>query len=207
MRLAIVEDSPTLLENLRLVLGGEGGISVVGAFDNAEDALSNLKRLSPEIMLVDIGLPGISGVEFIRLAKEKSPRLEMLVYSISQDWKTVSAAFDAGAMGYILKSAKPRQLVEAVHDLHEGGAPMSPRIARMLITAFYGRDNGNGCSLSRREKEILTGLDKGMTYREIAKELILSPYTVRTHIRNIYEKLPATSKSEAIRKAKKNGLL
>ncbi len=207
MRLAILEDNVTLLDNLRVVLGGEGGITVVGAFSTAEDALANLKRTSPEIMLVDIGLPGISGIDFIKLAKAEDPNLEMLVYSAYDDWKTVSLAFSAGAMGYILKSAKPRQLVEAIMDLYEGGAPMSPRIARMIVTEFHAKIDSGADVLSQREREILGGMDKGMTYREIAKTLLVSPHTVRTHIRNIYEKLPATSKSEALRKAKKSGWL
>ena len=207
MRVAILEDNATLLDNLRLVLGGEGGITVVGAFSSAEEALTNLKRTSPEIMLVDIGLPGISGIDFIKLAKAEDPMLEMLVYSSSDDWKTVSSAFNAGAMGYIIKGAKPRQLLEAITDLYEGGAPMSPRIARMIVTDYHDRIDGEEDVLSQREREILTGMDKGMTYRDIAKELLISPYTVRTHIRNIYEKLPATSKADALRKAKKSGLL
>lgn len=207
MRLAILEDSPALLESLRLVLGGENGITIVGAFRSAEDALKKLKRIAPEIVLVNIGLPGMSGIDFIKLVKTANPRVEMLVYSISEDLKTVSSAFNAGAMGYILKGSKPRVLVEALMELYDGGAPMSPKIARMMISSFHDQRDGNEFILSHREKEILSGLDRGLTYRDIAKTLLISPLTVRTHIRNIYEKLPAKSKEEALRKAKKSRLL
>jgi len=207
MRLAILEDSLTLLENLKIVLDGEAGITVVGAFRSAEDALNKLKRLAPEIVLVDIGLPGMSGIDFIKRAKEKNPRIEMLVYSISEDLKTVSSAFHAGAAGYLIKGPKPRVLVEALMELYEGGAPMTPRIARMVISEFHANIGHCGDRLSQREQEILRCMDRGMMYRDIAKALLISPFTVRTHIRNIYQKLPAKSKTEALRQARKNGLL
>lgn len=207
MRLAIVEDNIAILENLKLVLGGEGDISVVGAYDNAEDALGNLKRVSPEIMLVDLGLPKMSGLELIRRAKTEMPKLDMLVYTVFDDWKNVFSALKAGAAGYILKGTKPRELVEAIAGLHEGGAPMSPRIARMVISELHDEREGRHYALTPREREILSGMDKRMTYKELAGMMGISPFTVRTHIRNIYEKLQAKSKEEALEKAKKSGVI
>lgn len=206
MRLTIVQDSKALLESLKLVLGGEEEITVVGAYRSAEDALRNLKRSSPDVMLVGLGLPGMSGIELIKQARTEAPKLDVLVYSALDNLKTVYAAFSAGAMGYIIKGSKPRELVEALLALYDGGAPMSPKIARMMITEFHDRINGESV-LSQREMEVLAGMDRGLTYRNIAKNLLISPYTVRTHIRNIYEKLPAKSKEEALRKARKNGML
>ncbi len=207
MRLAIVEDNRSILESLRLVLGGEGNISVVGAFDNAEDALRDLQRVSPEIMLVDLGLPKMSGIELIRRAKTEMPKLDFLVYTVFDDWKNVFSALKAGATGYILKGTRPKELVEAVTSLHQGGAPMSPRIARMVITELHDEREDGHYALTSREKEILSGMDMRMTYKEIADKLCISPFTVRTHIRNIYEKLQAKSKGEALEKARKGGVI
>jgi len=207
MRLAIIDDNTTLLQSLAAILGGEKDIAVVGAFRSAEDALKKMDRIAPEVVLVDTGLPGMSGIEFIRQAKARFPKIEMLVHSTADDLKTVTSAFHAGATGYLIKGSKPRALVEAIMELYNGGAPMSPKIARMMISAFHHKISGDGDVLSHREKEILSGMDKGMTYREIAETLLVSPHTVRTHIRNIYGKLPATCKSEALRKAKQSGML
>lgn len=207
MRLAIVEDSSPVLENLKILLGGEEDITVVGAFSNAEDALRKLETIAPEIMLVDLGLPGMSGVEFIKKAKARLPRVEVMVYTVFDDWPNVFAALKAGATAYILKGTKPKDLVEAIVGLHQGGAPMSPKIARMMIAEFYGQTEGCRYSLTAREKEILSCMDKHLTYKEVADKLGVSPLTVRTHIRNIYEKLQANSKSEALEKAKKSGVI
>lgn len=207
MRLAIVEDNLALLENLKLILGGESDLSVVGAYDTAEGALRELGRVSPEVVLVDLGLPKMPGVEFIRRAKSELPKLEILVYTVFDDWKSVFTALKAGATGYILKGTKPRELVEAITSLHEGGAPMSPRIARMVITELHDEREDSHYALTSREKEILSGMDKHMTYRELADKLGVSPFTVRTHIRNIYEKLQAKSKGEALEKARKGGVI
>lgn len=207
MRLTIIEDNIPVLENLKILLGGEESITVVGAFANAEDALRELERIAPDIMLVDLGLPGMPGVELIKKAKALLPRLEMMVYSVFDDWPNVFAALRAGATAYILKGTKSKDLVEAIESLHRGGAPMSPRIARMVIAEFQAEAAGNACSLTAREREILSGMDKHMTYRELADTLGVSPFTVRTHIRNIYEKLQAKSKEEALGKARKDGMI
>lgn len=207
MRLAIVEDSIPVLENLKILLGGEEGITVVGAFGAAEEALRELETTAPEIMLVDLGLPGMPGTEFIKKAKDRFPRIEMMVYTVFDDWANVFAALKAGATAYILKGTKPKDLVEAIASLHQGGAPMSPKIARMMIAEFHGETEGSGCSLTAREKEILAGMDKHLTYKELADKLCISPFTVRTHIKNIYEKLQVKNKEEALRKARKDGAI
>lgn len=207
MRLAIVEDNIPILENLKILLGGEDGITVVGAFSTAEDALRKIETAAPEIMLVDIGLPGMSGIEFIRKAKDILPRVEVMVHSVFDDWTNVFAALKAGATAYILKGTKPRDLVDAITGLHQGGAPMSPRIARMVIAEFQSESESGAYSLTAREREILSGMDKHLTYKELAAKLGISPFTVRTHIKNIYEKLQAKSREEALSKARRKGVI
>ncbi len=205
MRLAILEDNLPLLDNLRLLLGGEPDITVIGAYGTAEEALKDLDHAGPEVMLVDLGLPDMPGMEFIRRAKDAMPSLDIIVYTIFDDWVTVFAAIKAGATGYILKGTTPRELVESIKSLHQGGAPMSPKIARMVISEFHNEVVEERHLLSAREREILAGMNRNMTYKEIAKTLKISPLTVRTHIKNIYEKLQAKSKQEALRKARKQG--
>lgn len=207
MRLAIVEDNIPVLENLKVLLGGEESITVVGAFVAAEDALRELETIDPEIMLVDLGLPGMPGIEFIKKAKAVLPGTEVMVYSVFDDWPNVFAALKAGATAYILKGTKPKDLIEAIEGLHRGGAPMSPRIARMVIAEFQGDAAGSANSLTAREREVLSGMDKHMTYKELADTLGISPLTVRTHIRNIYEKLHAKNKGEALDKARRGGMI
>jgi two-component system NarL family response regulator len=207
MRLAIVDDNFLIRENLRLVLSGEENISVVGAFGSAGEALGGLKESFPDVLLVELVLPDMPGIEFIRKARTVTPKLDIMVYTVFDDWKTVFSALKAGAMSFILKGTNPRRLVEAITELYEGGAPMSPKIARMVITGLHGENGGEYDVLSTREKEILRGMDKGLTYREIAKMLLISPHTVRTHIRNIYEKIQVKSKGEALRKARKGGAI
>lgn len=207
MRLVIVEDTLPILENLKIVVGGDGAISVVGAYDSAEGALKNLDRDAPDIMLVDLGLPGMPGIELIRRAKAEMPKLDILVYTVFDDWKTVFSALKAGATGYVLKGTKPRELIEAITSLYEGGAPMSPRIARKVISELHDDSPGGSYALTPREKEILSAMDKRMNYKEIANVMGVSPHTVRTHIRNIYEKLQAKNRQEALLKAKKDNAI
>jgi DNA-binding NarL/FixJ family response regulator len=207
MRLAIVEDNAAVLENLKILLGGEENITISGAFGSAEEALRDMESSAPEVMLVDLGLPGMSGIEFIRKAKERLPRVEVMVYTVFDDWPNVFAALKAGAAAYILKGTKPKDLVAAVTDLSEGGSPMSPKIARMVITDFHSDTENCTYALTQREKEILSGMDKRMTYKELADKMGISPFTVRTHIRNIYEKLQAKNKRDALHKARRGGVI
>jgi two-component system NarL family response regulator len=207
MRLAIVEDNLLLLENLRLLLSGEPGISVEGAFPSAEDALQALPGLDPDIMLVDLDLPGISGIELIRRVKVHKPDMEMMAYTIFEDRETVFSAIKAGACGYILKGSSPRELIESLNSLHQGGAPMSPKIARKVIREFHDEEEGEKGLLSHKERNIVKCIEQGLTYKEIAERFCISPHTVHTHIKNIYEKLHAKDRHEAISKARKKGLI
>ncbi len=207
MRLVIVEDDPILLESLKLILGGEAGITVAGAYGNAEDALRGLKKASPEVVLADLGLPGMSGIELIKQAKENMPELEIMAHTVFEDRENVFSALKAGASGYILKGSSPREIVEAIHEIHKGGAPMSPKIARKVIHEFQDEEAGEQYILSQREKDIVKCIEQGLTYKEISLKLKISAHTVHTHIKNIYEKLQAKDRVEALVKARKTGII
>ena len=196
MRIAIVEDNLPLLDNLSLLLDGESDISVVGTFSTAEDVLTALKDISAEIMLVDLGLPDMSGIELIRRIKTEVPKLDILVYTIFDDWKTVYSALKAGAAGYVLKGTTPKELIGSFHNLYQGGAPMTPKIARMVITEFHGDEADKPHPPTSLENDILLGLEKGLTYKELAVKFKMSPHTVQKHIKNIYEKIQAKDRGK-----------
>jgi two-component system NarL family response regulator len=207
MRVAIVEDERNLLEGLRIILGGEPDITVVGAYASAEEAIVKYKDASPDVMIVDLKLPGMSGIELIKRVKADMPEIDIMVHTAFSDMGNLVSAIKAGAAGYILKGCRPSELVDALYDLSNGGAPMSPKAARAVITALQSECQKGLCILTKREREILQDIDAGLTYKEIAEKVCLSPHTVRTHIRNIYEKLHVRNKQEALLKAHKTGLL
>jgi len=208
MNIAIVEDNQTLLDNLRLLLQGEADCSVAGAWRSAEEALSYPSWARISILLADIDLPGISGVELIGRIKADYPHVDCMAYTVSEDRSTVFAAIKAGACGYLLKGSTPRELIEALHNLHEGGAPMSPRIARKVICQFQEINSTVSSQdecLSRREQDVLRCLEQGRSYKEIGVDLGISPHTVHSHIKRIYEKLQSQTRNEATLKARKRG--
>ncbi|MDA8424078.1 MAG: response regulator transcription factor [Nitrospiraceae bacterium] len=207
MRLVIIEDDPLLLENLTLLLNGEEGLSVAGSFRSAEDALKGLKNAKPEVMLTDLGLPGMSGVELIKKAKEEMPSLEIMAHTVFEDREMVFSAIKAGASGYILKGSSPREVIESIHALYKGGAPMSPKIARKIIHEFQDDALSEQYLLTQREKEVVKRVEEGLTYKEIGERLSISTHTVHTHIKNIYEKLQAKDRNDAIIKARQRGII
>ncbi len=207
MRLVIVEDDRMLLDNLRLLLSGEKSISVVGAFSSGEEALQNLKDNPPEVILSDIGLPGMSGIEFIKRAKSEIPDIEIMAFTVFEDRETIFSALKAGASGYVLKGSTPRELVESLNTLYQGGAPMSPKIARAVIQEFQDEAVNVQYLLTPKEKEVIKAIEKGFSYKEIGKTMFVSPHTVHAHIKKIYEKLQVKSRQEALTKARRQGIL
>lgn len=207
MRIAIVEDNTLLRENLVILLNGEKNFEVCCNHGTAEEALACMAEFSPDILLVDIGLPGMTGIDLIKKVKLQYPDMEIMVHTVFDARDTVFAAIKAGATGYILKGASPRELIESIENLAKGGAPMSPKIARAVIGEFQDVDLSEQYLLTPREKEILIELEKGLTYKELAEKLSISHHTIHSHIKNIYEKLHAKSRRAALTTARQKGII
>lgn len=207
MKICIVEDDKRLLNTYEILIGGEENMDVTGSYGSGEEALDQLESPGPDVMLIDIGLPGMSGIELTRRVKEKLPEVEIIVHTVFGDRDTVFQAIKAGATGYIQKGATPRELLEAIHGLLNGGAPMSPNIARMVIGEFQNSTFDDPYLLTPREKEIVKNMETGLSYKEIGEKLCISPNTVHAHIKKIYEKLHAKTRRELFEKARKKGVL
>lgn len=207
IKICIVEDNTALRQNLELLLDGEPGFKVTGAFNNAEAALKFLPKSGTTILLADIDLPGMSGVELIGKIKPLMPDLNILAYTIFEDRQTVFAALKAGACGYLLKGCPPSELIASLRALFQGGAPMSPKIARKVIHEFQAPNLRQEDVLTSREKEILAQVAIGRAYKEIGEKLHISPHTVHTHIKHIYAKLQASSRSDVLQKARQIGAI
>ena len=181
---------------------------MVGAYPSAEAALREKPWQNADMLLVDIDLPGLSGVDLIRRVHPEVPRLHILVYTISENRDTVFAALKAGAMGYLLKGCPPRELIDSLRSLHHGGAPMSPKIARKVILELQLPEASPGIEfLSSREKEVLTAIAAGKSYKEMAQSFGISPHTIHAHIKKAYEKLQAATRGEALQKARDMGVI
>jgi len=205
---AIVEDQRPTREALAALVHRAPGFRVVGSFSSVEDAMDRLRE-SPDVALLDIGLPGMSGIEGIAHLKDRHPRLQILMLTVYADNTRVFEAVCAGASGYLLKDTPKPKLLDAIREVGTGGAPFTPEIARKVVTMFQqiAPPRTAATSLSLREVEVLQLLADGHAYKTAADELSISTDTIRFHIRNIYEKLHVHSKSEAVLKAFKQGLL
>jgi DNA-binding NarL/FixJ family response regulator len=200
IRIAIVEDEKTVREGLRILIDGTEGYQCVALYSNAEDALQEIFDVQPDVVLMDIHLPGISGIECVRQLKKQEPEFQIVILTIYEDDEQIFKSLAAGAHGYILKKTPPAKLLEAISEVHQGGSPMSGQIARRVVEFFpkKNKTNDKNENLSEREQEIISYLSKGYRYKEIADVLFISIETVRTHIRNIYEKLHVHSRTEAL---------
>jgi DNA-binding NarL/FixJ family response regulator len=209
IKVAIVEDQKHTREGLATLINGTPGYRIVGKFASMEEALAKLEWEPPDVVLVDIGLPGMSGIEGVRRLKARWPTLLILMLTVYADDEHIFEAICAGACGYLLKDTPPPKLLDAIHELREGGAPMSPDIARKVVTMFQQviAPKTEEHHLSSRELEVLKLLADGHSYKTAADALSISLDTIRFHIRNIYEKLHVHSKSEAVLKALRSGLL
>lgn len=207
MRIAIVEDEEILLEKLRLILDSEEGFEVVGVYPTAEKAFSNIKKSSPDLMIIDMKLPDMSGHELMMKISKLDPTINLLAFTGSEEREVVLSAFEAGADGFILKGASLRELVEAIGSIQEGGVPLSPRIARTIIGEFCNHNANNDFIITNREKEVLRYIEQDFSYTEIAEIINISPHTVHSHIKNIFKKLKASGRKDAIQKARRNGLI
>jgi DNA-binding NarL/FixJ family response regulator len=199
----IVEDHADLRNGLKLILSSSPGFTVVGSYDRCESLLEELEDTTPQVILMDIGLPGMSGIEGVRKIKNIMPETHILMLTIYEDDAQVFQAVCAGADGYLLKKSSPIAILQAIEDVVGGGVPMTPSIAQKVIKMFRNfAPKPERCEgLTPREYDVLKALVDGLDYKQIAQRYFISLDTVRNHIRHIYEKLHVHSKSEAVAKA------
>ncbi|NER15855.1 response regulator [Spongiivirga citrea] len=203
-KVVIIEDNTSLALAFKEVINATKELKVVGLYANAEDAITHFKQDGPDIVIMDIELPKINGIEATKILKDKKPSVLVLVITVYEDSETVFDALCAGASGYLTKNASSEQLVDALNELLSGGAPMSIKIARMVVDSFK---KATSSILSERETEVLNLLSTGKSFKSIGEALFISRNTIKFHIKNIYEKLQVNSKEEAIKKANDQRLI
>ena len=198
----VVEDDKGLREQLVKIVKGASDITCVGAFPSAEDALPEILARKPDVVLMDIKLPRMSGIDCVAEIKKVIPATQIIMVTVYEDSERIFRALKAGAKGYLVKSGPPSQLLEAIRDVHSGGFPMSSHIARKVVDHFQvlGPSSTQTENLTPREREVLDLLATGLLYKEIANELNISITTVRTHIINVCEKLHVRNRVEAVAK-------
>ena len=215
-RVVVVEDDAETRDRLRASIAGSGFLEVAGEYANGRDALAALAASAPDVLLVDIGLPDMSGLEVVRFVAARRPECEILVISIFGDETNVVAALEAGAGGYLLKGAAERDITFDIRDILSGGSPLSPIIARQVLKRMQGarRDERppkaaapEDTALTPREREILNAIARGFSYAETGELLKVSLATVHTHLKSIYRKLAVHSKTEAVFEANRLGLI
>jgi DNA-binding NarL/FixJ family response regulator len=199
---SIVEDNEQLRGTLARVLNRADGFRCVSQYGDAESALEGLPKDHPEVVLMDINLPGLNGVECTRQLKQALPRVSIIMLTVYEDTENIFNALAAGASGYLLKRTKSGELLEAIREVHRGGSPMTTHIARKVVQSFQkvGPSPQPTENLSQREQEVLDCLSHGFLYKEIAEKLGISYETVHTYIRRIYEKLQVRTRTEAVAK-------
>ena len=200
---AIVEDNTDIRQALEQIIEMADGYTLAGSCVNGEEALNKIPSLNPAVVLMDINLGGINGIECVRILKDLYPDMLFMMCTVYEEDEKIFEALSAGANGYILKKTTPDKLLNAITELYEGGAPMSSQIASKVVAAFKNKpavslSTESLDNLSKREKEILEALSKGLLYKEIADQLFISSQTVRKHVYHIYEKLHVTNRVEAV---------
>jgi DNA-binding NarL/FixJ family response regulator len=208
IRIVIYEDNPQLREGLTMLINGSDGFEVAGAFKNCNNAIEEVKTLVPDVILMDIDMPGINGLEGLKRIRTVDPDVKVLMLTVFDDNRSVFEAIRNGANGYILKKTAPAKLLEYIQEANTGGAPMTSSIATQVLQMFSRTHSaGEDYHLSDREKQVLHHLVNGFSYKMIAAEMFISIDTVRSHIKKIYEKLHVNSKSEAVAKAFKDNIV
>jgi DNA-binding NarL/FixJ family response regulator len=206
---AVVEDHPDLRNSLSLILRTTPGFQFVGSYESCETLFEEFETITPQVILMDIGLPGISGIEGVKKVKALRPSTKVLMQTIYEDDEQVFRALCAGADGYLLKKATPIEILQAIEQAMSGGVPMTSSVARQVIEMFrdFAPKPETPAHLTSREHEILKSLAEGLDYKQLAERHFISIDTVRNHIRHIYEKLHVHSKSEAVAKALRQRLV
>lgn len=200
IKVSVVEDIPELRNGLVSLLQWDERFEAVSAHNDAESAVEPITGLQPDIVVMDINLPGMSGIECIRRIKKDCPDTQFMMFTIYEDDEHLFDALEAGASGYVLKKASQQKILDSLEELHKGGAPMSTTIARKVINRFKKPETSDLLPVTDREKEILTLLSKGLLYKEIAEQLRITTGTVKQHLHKIYEKLHVQNRTEAILK-------
>jgi DNA-binding NarL/FixJ family response regulator len=203
--ISIVEDNDQLRATLAKVIGRADGFRFASDYASAEDALADLPKVKPDVVLMDINLPGMNGVECVRKLKALLPQTQVLMLTVYEDTENIFNALAAGANGYLLKRTPTKELIEAIREMQRGGSPMTAHIARMVVQSFQKRvapapAGGELAELSEREQQVLDLLAQGLIYKEIADKLNIGYETVHTYIRRIYEKLQVRTRTEAVAK-------
>jgi DNA-binding NarL/FixJ family response regulator len=204
---SIVEDNDRLRGTLAKVIGRAEGFRFVSDYGSAEDALADLPKMKPDVVLMDINLPGMNGVECVRKLKPLLPQTQTMMLTVYEDTENIFNALAAGASGYMLKRTPTPELLEAIREMQRGGSPMTTNIARLVVQSFQKpvaapapATGGDRPELSEREQQVLDLLVQGLIYKEIAEKLKISYETVHTYIRRIYEKLQVRTRTEAVAK-------
>jgi DNA-binding NarL/FixJ family response regulator len=198
----VVEDDTGLREQLLKILASASDIKCLGAFSSGEDALPEILHKKPDVVLMDIRLPGMSGIQCVSEIKKVIPELQIIMVTIYEDSERIFMALKAGANGYLVKSSPPEQLIDAIRDAYMGGAPMSSHIARKVVQHFHqiGPSVQESANLSPREREVLDLLARGLIYKQIGSKLSIGVETVRTHVKNICQKMHVHGRLEAVAK-------
>lgn len=202
IKVSIVEDDVKLGQTLARYFAGQTGFKCLCTYPDAETALAEIPKNPPDVVLMDINLPGMNGIECVALLHAALPELKIIMLTVFEDSDRVFSSLSAGAFGYLVKSNRPAKILQAIRDVHDGGSPMSGHIARMVVQSFERRSSRRDetSSLTPRELEVLHGLSCGQPYKQIAANLGISHSTVRTYIQRIYEKLHVHSQTEAVMK-------
>lgn len=201
IRVVIIEDIKEIREGLQMLIDGSDGFICAETYASAEEALEKIPDICPDVALMDINLPGINGIEAVRRLKTQCTHTQFIMSTVYEDDESIFESLKAGATGYLLKKTAPIKILDSIMEVFHGGSPMSGQIARKVIASFQHKDSiDKSRVLTQREKEILKSLAKGLRYKEIAFEFNIGIETVRSHARNIYEKLQVQSRTEAINK-------
>lgn len=209
IKVLIFEDNRALRDGLEELLSSSDEIEVCGAWPDAKQAEERTKEFKPAVILMDIDMPGVTGIEALKKIKASSPATQIVMLTVFDDDKNIFESVKAGASGYLLKKTPPAKIIEAVKDVAAGGSPMSSSVARQVLQMFSkgAQPSGATFDLTEREKEVLTHLVNGNSYKMVAAAMFISIDTVRSHIKNIYEKLHVNSKSEAVAKALRDNIV
>ena len=209
IKLLLYEDNPQLREGLTMLINGSEGFDVLAAFKNCDNVIEQVLAFRPDVVLMDIDMPGVDGLEGLKKIRSVDSEVKILMLTVFDDNKNVFQAISNGANGYILKKTPPARLLEYITEASTGGAPMTASVATQVLKMFSSMNNvkGEDYNLSDREKQVLQLLVEGYSYKMIASEMFIAIDTVRSHIKKIYDKLHVNSKSEAVAKAFKDKLI